>query len=155
MDSDLNMRPNPVEAPIALPALASILAGQRQAVPDACGSHCDGPGGGSASPRRPGQSGHGISTEIESPGTVNANYACTPHQCLLVDVLMTVEKQTRLHTFDVSVEGFKSKVDIIIPVVNTTWGVVRDEYIHRREGRHLVLDFILLVKEMSSRLIPP
>jgi hypothetical protein len=68
---------------------------------------------------------------------------------------MTVEEQSRLHASDIAVEGFKSKVDFIVPVVDMPWRVVRDEYIHRRKGGKLALGFVLLVKEVSSRLIPP
>ena len=104
---------------------------------------------------RPGHSGDGICAEVESPHTVNANDSCAPHPCLLTDVLMTVEKQTRLHSQDIAVERFKSNVDFIVPVVDMPWGVVRHEYVHRWEGCKLALDFVLFVKEMSSRLIPP
>ena len=70
-------------------------------------------------------------------------------------MLVALDEPARLRTFEVAHECLEAEVNVVVAVVNVTWGVVRDEDIDRGKRGHQVLNLGLLVKGMAAWLVAP
>jgi hypothetical protein len=74
---------------------------------------------------------------------------------LLADVLMAVKEQARLDATNVSNKRLEAEMDLVVSVMNVSWGIVSHENINAWESSEQPRHFNLLVEKMASRLVPP
>lgn len=70
---------------------------------------------------------------LQSPLSIDADDSRVSKSRFLIDVLMSVNEQTRLRPLNVSNESIEANVNLGVAFVNLTRGIVGDKNIHRRE----------------------
>ena len=68
---------------------------------------------------------------------------------------MAVDDQLRLCPRNIRVQSVKTVVHLILPIVNSPWGIVRQEDVDRWEGRKETVNFPLVIQKMPARFVFP
>ena len=76
---------------------------------------------------------------------IHADYSRVADPGFLINVLVAVDEQARLHALDVADEGLEAEVNIFVAVVNVARAVVRHEAIYRGKRNQQQINFRLLV----------
>jgi hypothetical protein len=76
-------------------------------------------------------------------------------QAFLVNMLVSVDHDLRFCSLDIGVQSLKAMVHLILPIMNSPWGIVRQKDLDGREGRKGPLNFRLVVKKVPAGFLPP
>lgn len=79
-------------------------------------------------------------SDFHHPPTIHANHPGRITHGFPVDVLMAVEQEQGLVFKDVIHQAVKTRVQAILPVMDTPWGIMGDQDVNGREGRHELAD---------------